>query len=152
MKVLYNNCYGVGFSFSEAFVAEYERRAGTKMNMTRALFNRGPGSIRCDPVAIGLAEEKGTEWTSGTGSEIVIYDVPAVFERYWEIEENDGDEYVRILISVALADILHTFMDTGDIVALKAQYAAIVHPSGLKKEGIDTQNDIHTYFGVTYDR
>jgi hypothetical protein len=138
MKVLYNNCYGIGFSFSEVFVAEYERRTGKTINITRALFNRGSGSIRCDPVAIALAEEKGSEWISGPGSEIMIYDVPDVFERYWEIEENDGDEYVRILVSEALADILHTFMDTGDIVALKTQYAAILHPSGLKKEGIDT--------------
>ena len=151
MRVLYNNCYGIGFSLSDAFIAEYERRAGRKINITRALFNRGSGSIRCDPIAVALAEEKGTEWTSGAGSEIRIYEVPAVFERYWEIEENDGDEYVRILVSEALADILHTFMDTGDRDALNAQYAAIVHPSGSKKREIDTNNDVHTYFGVTYD-
>jgi len=133
MKILYNNCYGCGFAFSDAFVAEYEARAGRKVNMIKALFQRGLGSIRCDPVAVGLVEEKGSRWASAPGSEIAIREIPDVLERYWEIEENDGDEYVRLLVSEALADILHEFMDTGDRDVLNIQYAAITEtiPVGI---------------------
>ena len=175
MKILYNNCYGCGFAFSDAFVAEYEVRAGKKVNVIKTLFQRGLGSIRCDPIAVALVEEKGVAWASAPGSEIAIHDIPDVFERYWEIEENDGDEYVRVLVSEALADILHEFMDTGDRDTLNIQYAAITEtvpvgicaspishvspaspvasdgPNGLKPGSTDIPNDIHTYFAVAHD-
>ena len=48
-----------------------------------------------------------------------------MFEKYWEIDAYCGDETVRILYSDALADILDTFMDGGDIDILYRQYAAI---------------------------
>lgn len=152
MKILYNNCYGTGFSLSDAFIAEYETRKGRKINVTKSLFQRNIGSIRCDPDAIAIMEEKGSVWSSGPGSELAIYEVPPVFDEYWEIEENDGDEYVRILVSEALADVLHTFMETGNRDVLNTQYAAITEShkfSGLKRNIQNTYNDVHTYFGVT---
>lgn len=129
MKVLYNNCYGEGFTLSDAFLEEYEKRTGKKLDPAKILFYKGVTSIRCDPVAIALFEEKGSEWCSGYDSMLAIRDVPAVFDRYWEIEEGDGDEYVRILISEALADVLHAFMQTGDRATLDRQYAAIIAAS-----------------------
>ena len=153
VKVLYNNCLGVGFSFSDEFVAEYERRAGKRIEVHRALFRNGPDSIRCDPIAVAIFEEKGTAWCSGKGSEIAIYDIPAALTRYWEIEEDEGDEYVRIMVAEALADILHTFMETGDLAVLKRQYATIIASSELKKDpnvhrSKDEYNDPYSYFGV----
>jgi hypothetical protein len=149
MKILYNDCYGIGFSFSEAFIAEFETRTGRKIHAHKVLFQRGPGSIRCDPVAIAIVEEKGSAWASEPGSHIAIYEISDVFERYWEIEENEGDEYVRVLVSEALADILHTFMETGDEATMRKQYTAINGSYHLKQSTSDTSNDIHTYFGVT---
>lgn len=126
MKVLYNDCYG-GFCFSDAFLAEYKERTGKTLDTYQALFRRGRQSIRCDPVAIAIIEEKGSEWASGSHSYISIYEFPAVFDRYWEIEEcEDGDEGVHINSSAALADILETFMETRDIPVLERQYAAIM--------------------------
>ena len=58
-KVLYNNCYGPGFCFSDAFVAEYEAKTGRKVDIVSALFCRGADSIRCDPVAVAIVEERG---------------------------------------------------------------------------------------------
>ena len=150
MKILYNDCYGVGFAFSDAFIAEYEQRTDRKVQITKALFQRGTGSIRCDPVAAAIVEEKGSVWASAPGSSIAVHEIPDVFERYWEIEENDGDEYVRVLVSEALADILHTFMDTGDYATLKTQYDVINNSYGLKQETVDISNDVHTYFGVVH--
>jgi hypothetical protein len=129
MKILYNNCYGPGFTLSDAFLEEYEKRTGKKLEPAKVLFHTGVGSIRCDSIAIALFEEKGSEWCSAPGSDIAIRDIPSVFDHYWEIEESDGDEYVRILVSEALADILHTFMQTGDRATLDRQYAAIIAAS-----------------------
>jgi len=126
MKVLYNNCYG-GFCFSDAFLAEYKTRTGQTIENYKTIFRRGRQSIRCDPVAIAIVEEKGSEWASGSHSSIAIHEFPAVFDRYWEIEEcEDGDEGIHFNISDAFADILHTFMETRDLPALESQYAAIM--------------------------
>jgi len=151
VKILYNNCFGVGFSFSDNFIAEYESRTGKRIDAYRTLFRNGPDSIRCDPVAVSIFEEKGSAWSSGIGSEIAVYDVPASLARDWEIEENDGDEYVRVLVAEALADIRHTFMETEDIAVLKRQYATITSSAKLKTEQANPErNDgtAHSYFGV----
>lgn len=124
-KVLYNDCYG-SFNFSEAFLAEYKARTGCVLDTYKALFRRGPNSIRCDPMAIAIVEERGSEWASGTGAYISIREFPAVFAHYWEVEEYDGDEHVRIDVAAALADILQTFMETRDLPTLERQYAAIM--------------------------
>ena len=122
--VLYNNCYG-GFNFSEEFVAEYEKRVGHRLDTYQALFRMGEASIRCDTTAVAIFREKGGRWCSGIGSRIEAYEFPAIFARYWEIEDYEGDERVRILVSEALADILHEFMTTNDRAELDRQYAAI---------------------------
>jgi hypothetical protein len=122
MKILYNDSYG-GFNFSDAFEAEYERRAGKKI---REVCPYGPNkAIRADPVAVGIFEEKGTEWCSGRFSSLKLYQIPAVFARYWEIDEYDGDETVRVNVAEALADILETYMQTGDHAAMVDQYRHI---------------------------
>jgi hypothetical protein len=125
IKVLFNDCYG-GFNFSEAFLAEYKARTGQTLDTYKALFRRGMNSIRCDPVAIAIVEEKGSEWSSGVCSSLAIREFPAVFDRYWEVEESDGDEHVRIDVAAALADILQTYMETRDLPALERQYTAIM--------------------------
>jgi hypothetical protein len=147
IKVLYNNCYGPGFTFSNAFIAEYEAKTGQHLDTISALFCRGSDSIRCDPVAIAIVEERGSAWCSGPESEIAIYEVNDVFARYWEIESNDGDEYVRVLVSEALADVLHTFMETNDRAALDRQYRAIMNTRVLKTEAEKDADAVYSYFG-----
>lgn len=124
IKILYNNCYG-GFDFSEEFKAEYARRKGEPIEARGRLYRRGPDSIRCDPVAVAIFEEFGNERASGPHSAIELCEIPATFAHYWEIEESDGDETVRVIVSEAYADILHTYMASGDSVALERQYRAI---------------------------
>jgi len=135
--ILYNDCYG-GFQFSEAFLAEYTKRTGRNMNLFIELMLIGPESIRCDPTAIALFREKGSAWCSGPESSIAAFECPVIFERHWEIDEYNGDERVRILVSDALADILHAFMDTNDRGALDRQYAAIMAAAELKQSAVDS--------------
>jgi len=151
IKILYNNSYGVGFSVSDAFVAEYNARTKTSLDSAKALFFKGPDSIRCDPIAITIIEEKGSEWCSGEGSSLAVHEVHSVMARYWEIEETDGDEYVRIMTAEALSDILHTFMQTNDRTTLDKQYAAIMEAVGLKPTEINSNNDNHSYFNVEFN-
>lgn len=125
IKVLYNDCYG-GFEFSKAFEAEYKTRTGRELKAHQRLYRTGPDSIRCDPVAIAIFEEKGSEWCSGPNSVLAVRKIPKIFERYWEIDEYDGDETVRVDRSEALADCLHAFMTSGDKATLEAQYRAIM--------------------------
>lgn len=125
IKILYNNCYG-GFQFSAEFEAEYKRRTGRDVTRDGGLYRTGPGSIRCDPVAVAIFEEFGSEWSSAPGvCALEIHTIPAVFERYWEVDESDGDESIRVNAMEAYADMLHTFMGTGDQAALVQQYRAI---------------------------
>lgn len=130
MKVLYNDCYG-DFAFSAAFFAEYKVRTGLDLDLTKTLlFHTGARSIRCDPVAIALVTEHGSEWASAPDANITIYEFSNVFAHYWEIEDYDGNETVHLNVSEAVADLLHTFMDTAatdrDITILEHQYRAIM--------------------------
>lgn len=125
IKILYNNCYG-GFEVSEAFKEEYRRRTGKTINQDAIEFwNTGPDSFRCDPVAVAIVEEFGSERSSGHSSVIEIREIPAVFARHWNIKEYDGDETVKVNITEAYADILHGFMDSGDLGLLVKQYRTI---------------------------
>lgn len=124
LKILYNDCYG-GFAFSAAFLAEFKARTGRELDTYKALFRLGPNSIRCDPVAIALFEERGSEWCSGAHSMIALREIPTLFANYWDIEEYDGEETVHVSVDGALADCLHTFMETRDVPTLERQYAAI---------------------------
>jgi hypothetical protein len=124
MKILYNDYYG-GFTFSDAFLAEYKNRTGKELNVVNALFRIGSNSIRCDPVAIAIVEERGAKWSSGEAADLAIYEIPDVFANYWEIDEYDGNETVRVNVTEALADILDTYMETRDLVSLERQYKII---------------------------
>lgn len=125
IKILYNNCYG-DFNPSDEFEEEYLRRTGNPINRDSDKFwNTGPGSLRCDPIAIAIVEEFGSKRSSGPNSEIEIREIPAVFARHWDIKEYDGDETVNINITEAFADILHGFMDSGDLGILVKQYRTI---------------------------
>lgn len=125
IKILYNDCYG-GFNFSCKFLEEYKARTGKTLDTYKALFRQGPDSIRCDPTAISIVEERGSEWASGDHSEIAIREIPAVFARYWTIEDYDGDETVCVDVSAALADILQTFMETHNMEELERQYKTVM--------------------------
>jgi hypothetical protein len=124
IKVIYNDCYG-GFAFSEEFLIAFKERTGRTLNMEKELLFLGSKSIRCDADAIALLEEKGAEWSSGANSYLAIREFPAVFANYWEIDEYDGNESVRITVAEALADILDTYMETRDADALESQYAVV---------------------------
>ena len=124
LKVLYNDCYG-GFNFSAAFLAEYKARTGLTLDTYKALFRTGPNSIRCDPVAHAIFAERGSEWCSGPHSALEVREIPDLFAHYWEVEEYDGSETVRVDVNAAFADCLATFMETRDVPALERQYAAI---------------------------
>jgi hypothetical protein len=123
IKILYNDCYG-GFNLSDAFVAEYEKRTGKKFNDTR-YYGTGPNSIRVDPVAHAIFEERGSEWCSGVHAILAVRTVPATLAQYWEIEEYDGSEHVRVHVPWALADVLETYIQTGDHGAMLDQYRRI---------------------------
>jgi len=142
-SILYNNCYG-GFAFSDVFLEEYEGRTGKKLDTYKALFRLGAESIRCDPVAVAIFQERGGEWCSGPNSQIEAFSCPMALAKYWEIDEYDGDEHVRVLVSDALADILHTFMQTGDRVALNRQYAVIM--------GLDTKKEPTVFEDMNHAR
>ena len=125
IKILYNDCYG-GFTLSKAFKEEYQRRTGKAVGCDAAAFwYRGPDTFRCNPVAIAIVEEFGSEWSSGPNSSIEIREIPSTFARYWEITEYDGEEAVIVNAAEAYADILHGYMDSGDLGALVKQYRAI---------------------------
>lgn len=131
-KVLYNNCYG-GFNLSDAFVEEYTRRTGREPS-AEDMFRTGQHSIRMDPVAIAIYEEKGSEWCSGLLSSIRVREIPTTFASYWSIDEYDGDERVVVNVEGALADVLETYIQTGDQAAMLTQYRNIkVAQDQLKK-------------------
>ena len=124
IKIIYNDCYG-GFRFSTAFEAEYRKRTGWDLMAEKRLFHLGAKSVRRDSVAIALLEEKGAEWSSGLNSYLAIREVPALFERYWSIEEYDGNESVYVNIHEAYADILHIYMGDGDHAKLVDGYRRV---------------------------
>lgn len=124
IKVLYNDCYG-GFAFSAAFLAEFQARTNRTLDTYKALFRLGPNSIRCDPVALAIFAERGSEWCSGPHSALEVYEFPSIFANYWDIEDYDGEERVHVDVNAALADCLQTYMDTRDMAALERQYAEI---------------------------
>lgn len=135
IKIIYNDCYG-GFLFSDAFTAEYEKRAGKPLNALRRQFQHGPESLRCDPFAVALLEEKGTEWSSGTYACLMIQKIPAIFMHYWSIEGYDGNETVHVNVSEAYADLLHQYMETGDFGKLADGYRRVRSAAGRLKDDV----------------
>ncbi len=167
LKILYNDCYG-GFDFSSAFLDEFKVRTGRLLDTYKALFRLGPNSIRSNPVAIAIFEERGSEWCSGPHSAIAVREIPVIFANYWEIDEYDGEEHIHVSVDSALADCLHTFMETRDVAALERQYAAIQEakqamwraplepsepvnatPPVLKQPAESAPNEYGGYFGPT---
>jgi hypothetical protein len=125
IKILYNDCFG-GFQFSKEFITEYETRTKTVIgDYYQSRLYEGEESLRTDPHAIAIFEEKGSEWCSGTNAQLAIMEIPEIFARYWAIDEEEGDETVRVRFTDAYADILHTFIRDGDKAALESSYAAI---------------------------
>lgn len=125
MKVLFNASFGAGFAFSDDFNAEYKARTGASPRIFERLLPSAE-SIRVDPIAVAIVEEKGIEWVSGPYAAIEVREIPDVFARYWTIDEYEGDESVRVDVNEALADILHTYMETGARDILEKQYKAIM--------------------------
>jgi hypothetical protein len=131
IKIIYNNCYGGGFAFSTAFETEYRARTGGILATHRRLLDpRSPTNIRIDSVAIGILEEKGSEWSSGANASLDIREIPTVFATYWSIDEKDGDETVECNTESALADLLHTYMKYGDSGVLTDGYRHIMAEIG----------------------
>lgn len=125
IKILYNNCYG-GFDVSREFEEEYQRRTGRSVDRDSVEFHAtGTSSFRCDPIAVAIFEEFGSERASGPSAMIEVHEIPAVFARYWKITDYDGDESITVNYTEAYADILHGFMDSGDLGVLVKQYRAI---------------------------
>ena len=122
-KVLYNDCYG-GFTLSKEFIAEYESRVGKKLDPYRC-YGTGHTTIRVDPVAHAIFEERGSEWCSGPMASIKVREIPTALTNYWEIDEYDGNETVRVNIAAALADVLETYIQTGDQATMLVQYRHI---------------------------
>jgi len=146
-SILYNNCYG-GFAFSDAFLAEYEKRTGKVLDTFKALFRLGAESIRCDLIAVAIFQEKGSDWCSGPNSQIEAFECPVALAKYWEIDEYDGDEHVRVLVAEALADILHSYMRTGDNAALERQYKIITETDASKdKDKVENLTPMISYWG-----
>jgi hypothetical protein len=129
ITILYNDCYG-SFGFSAALLVEYKRRTGRDMDPDRQLYLTGADSLRRDPVAIALVEERGAEWSSAEGGYLVIRKIPAIFEHYWSIEEFSGNETVHVNVSEAYADLLHTYMDHGDLGRLVEGYRRVKSAAG----------------------
>lgn len=120
IKILYNDCYG-GFGFSEEYAAAYKERTGREVNTFSQLFR----AIRADPVAVELFERLGAKRASGENASLSVREIPALFERYWTIEEYDGNEWVYVNVNEAYADLLHQYMDSGDSAALCDGYRAV---------------------------
>jgi hypothetical protein len=125
MKVLFNASFGAGFAFSDDFNAEYTARTGASPRTFERLLPSAE-SIRVDAIAVAIVEEKGAEWASGPHAAIEVREIPDIFYRYWSVDEYEGEESVRVDVNEALADILHTFMESGDRIVLERQYKAIM--------------------------
>jgi hypothetical protein len=124
IKILYNDCYG-GFNLSDEFKAEYERRTSKKINVCYSYIGTGSDSIRVNPIAVAIFEEKGSDWCSGPSSMIKLLTIPAIFNNYWHIDECEGDETVAVNVEGALADILETYIQTGDHGVMLEQYRRV---------------------------
>lgn len=125
IKILFNDSYDADFGFSEELEKAYTARTGRAINTTTRLYRIGADSVRRDPVAIALVEELGPERASAPGAYLQIRAIPAMFERYWSVEASFGTETIHVDANEAFADLLHQYMDTGDLAALVKQYRTV---------------------------
>ena len=158
--VLYNAvCNEEAAAFSAEFQNEWCRQTGRRWPQPPL---DGP---RADTTAVRLFQEKGSEWSSGPGCILELREIPRIFERFWEIENEYGGEYVRVDTARIMADLLETFMETGDRESLGRQYAAVKEAQkwllgqdqssdNVKPASADVQKDGcindcgYSYFGV----
>lgn len=137
IKILYNDSYDADFGFSEELEAAYKARTGREINTTTRLYRIGADSVRRDPVAIALVEELGVERASAPGAYLQIREIPAMFERYWSVEASFGTESINVDVNEAFADVLHDYMDTGDLGVLVTRYRKVKTAVGQLTGGDD---------------
>ena len=145
-RVLFNDCYG-DFCFSDAFASEFLKRTGSTIDEDGRQYLVGVNSIRCDTVVLQIFDEFGSAWCSGPECVLAIYEVPGIFERYWEIDDYGGNETVRIRVDEVLVDILETFIESGDRVAMLNKYHLVCQAAGRTPVVFQS---IH--FGDEYDK
>jgi hypothetical protein len=137
IKILYNDSYDADFGFSEELDAAYKARTGRAMNTATRLYRIGADSVRRDPVAIALVEALGFERASAPGAYLQIRTIPEMFERYWSVEASFGTETVHVDMNEAFADVLHDYMDTGDLGVLVTRYRKVKTAVGQMTTGDD---------------
>lgn len=96
--ILYNNSYG-GFQFSESFVEQLEERIGHNIDY-EYIHKR----YRTHPEAIKLFLEKGSEWSSGSYSELRLVYIPMCMRDYYCIADDDGNEMIALDRNRAIVD------------------------------------------------
>ena len=135
IKILYNDSYDADFGFSEELEAAYKARTGREINTTVRLYRIGADSVRRDPVAIALVEALGTERASAPGAYLQVREIPEMFERYWSVESAFGTETIHVDVNEAFADVLHDYMDTGDVAVLVTRYRKVKTAAGQLTTG-----------------
>ena len=107
--------------FSSQFWSVFHSRTGIRY--ARATTHQ----LRTHPEAIALFREMGSEWCSAYGRTLSIWTIPKVFEKYWAVEnesgnENDADsdEVCVIRVDDACADLC-----VSAHVRLHAEYTAL---------------------------
>jgi hypothetical protein len=123
------------------------KRTGTSVDANGRLYRIGTDSIRCDPIALQIFDEFGSGWCSGPDASLAVHDLPSVFERYWEIDDYGGNETIRININEVLADILETFIESGDHISMLKQYNLACAAAGRTPVVFQSTN-----FGDEYDK
>ena len=97
-KFIINDCYG-GFSFSDFFIEEYNKRSPEKFNKSY------PGQfegdyLRDDENAIKIIEEHGSEKCSGKCAKLIVKTIKTKY--LYVINEYDGLESVSINFDIWL--------------------------------------------------
>lgn len=132
-KFLVNCCYG-GYSFSKAFIDEFEKRHPEKK---RSMLLSRISEDRSDPDIVALFEEMGPEKSNGLYANISVVPVKTALAKYVKISEYDGDESIRVDYAAMKADIcekLVTAIEKGEETAgLVASYRGL---GSLRKDDI----------------
>jgi hypothetical protein len=90
VEILYNKAFG-GFGFSSEAMNEYYNR---KQTVDPSSFSEYEIE-RHDPVMLQIVKELGPR-ANGYGAKLGIQSIPSHFVKYYEIDEYDGSESVRI--------------------------------------------------------
>ena len=90
VEILYNKCFG-GFGFSSEAMNEYYNR---KQTVDPSSFSEYEIE-RHDPVMLQIVKELGPR-ANGYCARLAIQSIPSHFVKYYEIDEYDGSESVRI--------------------------------------------------------